>query len=99
MGMGDGRSRKLQKTSPKPHVRILMTEECYEYDEGGYEARLQKLLQRSKKVRQDLENSNYESLEKLLKEKEKVERLLENILNELEVEHFLMNGPQGKDPI
>lgn len=71
----------------------------YEYDEATYEAKLQELLQRSRKSRNNVKNSGYENLEKLLNEQRKIERELEGLLNLLEVEHFLMFGPQGKDPI
>ncbi len=76
-----------------------MTEETYyEYDQALYEAKLQELLQKSKKVRNDLKGSNYENLDALLKRQQKIQIELEDIINELEVEHFLMFGPQGEDP-
>lgn len=70
----------------------------YEYDEIGYEGKLQKLFQRSRKNRKALKTADYENLDKLLEENLRIQRALENLNNELQVEHFLMAGPQGQDP-
>lgn len=76
-----------------------MTEQLeYEYDEIGYEAKLQKLLQRSRKNRKASENATYDEIDQLMKENLRIQKGLEDLHNELEVEHFLMEGPRGIDP-
>lgn len=70
----------------------------YEYDEVLYEARLQKLLQRSRKNIADREKATYDNIDKLDLENKRLQRQMENLISELQVEHFLMVGPQGKDP-
>lgn len=70
----------------------------YEYDVEGYEAKVQKLLQRSRNNTAKLKKPSYEDLEKLQKEDRRIKRQLKDLINELEVEDFLMFGPKGKDP-
>lgn len=80
-----------------------MTE--YQYDEIGYEGRLQKLLQRANKLTSKQEKVSKEKLidgskiDNLQKEFKLLRRQLEDLINELEVEDFLTEGPKGKDPI
>lgn len=71
----------------------------YEYDENAYKGRLQKVLQESKTLRKQLAKASYEDFEKLEARKNRVERQIQNLIDELEVEHFLTYGPMGTDPL
>jgi hypothetical protein len=45
-----------------------------------------------------MDESTLENINKKIKQVEKVRRKIEDLTCELEVEHFLEYGPEGKDP-
>lgn len=55
-------------------------------------------LERLQKQALAMDEHTIEAIDKKFKQLNKVKRQIENLTCELEVEHFLEYGPEGKDP-
>jgi uncharacterized coiled-coil protein SlyX len=55
-------------------------------------------LEKMQRMALAMDESTLENINKKIKQVEKVRRKIEDLTCELEVEHFLEYGPEGKDP-